>query len=448
MGRPYSKTYIPYLAPAVIVTLFGFLVAYQFVSPAPPRHLTIATGQSNGTYYDIGRKYSAILARDNVTLSVKETSGAVENLRLIADKNSGVDVIFMQGGVAGTGPYEDLVSLGSLYYEPLWVFSRSQLPITFLHDMRGLRISVGLEESGTRALATQLLALNDVNADNSQILMLSGDEAARRLLDGEIDAAFYVIGNLEVISRDLLRSQKVKLLSFERGEAYTRRLHFLSYMKLPQGAIDLASDIPGEDIYMILPTAQLIAHKNLHPALIELLLQAAGEVSSGGGLFEKPGEFPSPQYTDFPLSSDAKRFYISGPTFLRRYLPFWLANFLIRMKVMLLPLLALLFPLVKLFPPFYQWRVRSRIFRWYDKILEIDFQMLDGDITDRKQEFKSRLDWIEREVSRISVPRGYNRELYDMRVHIEMLRGKMIEGDGKQVCKPANGAMRKPETGS
>jgi TRAP transporter TAXI family solute receptor len=426
MRKASTKDHIRFFAPAIVLTLFGFLVAYQFVTPAPPRHITINTGSVTGNYYKIGLQFKEILARDKVTLTVKETSGSLENLQAISSPEGGVDVIFMQGGVTSGRESENLVSLGSLYFEPLWVYHRAALTIRHLSDMRGLRISIGLPGSGTRALSLQLLSFNGVTEENSTIVQRSSSDAAAQLLTGEIDAAFFVVGYPSQAEQKLLYSENVKLMNFRRAEAYTRRLHFLSQVKLPEGAIDFENNVPDDDIILLAPTSQLVARADFHPALVDLLLQAAEEISASGGLFEKPDDFPAPHFLDFPLSEEAKRYYASGPPFLRRYLPFWLANFLNRMKILLLPLLALLFPLVKLLPPFYQWRVRSRIFRWYDLLMEIDYQMLHGDIYEKNDEFMSRLNWIEQEVSKISVPRGFSRELYDMRIHIEMLRGKLI----------------------
>ena len=433
MKRRTAKDYISYFAPAIVLTLAGFLVAYQFVDPAPPRHITIAAGRSTGAYYEIARKYSRILEKDGVILTVRETSGSVENLKLLTDKDSGVDVIFLQGGVGAAAPSEDLVSLGSIFFEPLWVFSRGDIPIQRLTDLRGRRIAAGEEGSGTRELALQLLDLNDVNAKNSRILHIKDDEAVEKLLTGDIDAAFFVVAYRGHAGRKLLLNPDILLLDFRRGEAYTRRLHYLSLLTLPQGVVDFSNDIPGKDIHLLAPTAQLVVRNIFHPALTDLLLIAASEVGSPAGVFEKPGDFPAPRFLDYPLSSDAARFYKSGPTFLRRYLPFWLATFLSRMKIMLLPLLALLFPLFKLLPPFYKWRMRSRIFRWYDRLMEIDSEILQGDIVDRKEEFMSRLSAIEQQVSQVSVPRGYSRELYDMRIHIQMLREKLVAA-GADIC--------------
>ena len=436
MRKRTPKDFIAYFAPAIIMTLVGFLLAYQFVEPAPPRHITIATGRSTGAYYEIGRKYSQILEKEGVTLTVRETSGSVENLKLLFDKNSGVDVIFLQGGVGANAPSEDLVSLVSIYYEPLWVFHRADLSIWSLADLRGKRIAAGAEGSGTKELALQLLDLNDVNVGNSRILQINDDEAVEKLVAGDIDAAFFVVAYREHAGRKLLFTPDIRLMDFRRGEAYIRRLHYLSLLTLPEGVFDFTNNIPGKDIHLLAPTAQLVVRKEFHPALTDLLLIAAGEVGSPAGIFEKDGEFPAPKFLDYPLSSAAERFYKSGQPFLRRYLPFWLANLLIRMKIMLLPLVALLFPLLKLLPPFYKWRMRSRIFRWYDRLMEIDSEMLHADTTERKDEFMSRLSAIEQQVSQISVPRGYSRELYDMRIHIQMLREKLVAA-GADTCPTA-----------
>jgi TRAP transporter TAXI family solute receptor len=421
------KDYLKYFTPAILITLAGFLVAYQFVQPAPPRHITIATGQPGGGYYKLGQEYSRILARNKVFLTVKKTNGSVENLQLLSDKNSGVDVIFMQGGVGTMTSSNEMVSLGSIYYEPLWVFYRANLSIRHLTDMRGMKIAVGLEGSGTKALSLKLLAFNDVTPQNSRFLYFGMVESVEKLLAGDIDAAFFVVATREENITKLLYSPEVKMLSFRRGEAYIQRLHYLSLLKVPEGVFDFTNNIPKEDLYLLAPTAQLVVREDFHPALIDLLLDAAEEMGSPIKVFEKSGEFPAPRNLDFPLSDAAAQFYKHGSPFLQQHVPFWVANFLIRMKILLLPLLGLLFPLIKFFPPFYKWRMRSRIYRWYDTLMNIDYEMLHGDIIKRNDEFMSRLNEVEQQVSEISVPRGYSRELYDMRIHIEMLRKKLIE---------------------
>ncbi len=426
MRKHSIKNYLGYFAPGMVLTVAGFLVAYQFVAPAPPRQITLAAGPTGGVYYDIGQKYSAILARDRVSLTVVETSGSVENLRRLADRKSGIDVIIMQGGVGSTASADHLVSLGSIYYEPLWVFHRRELTVRHLTDLKGMQVAVGLEGSGTRQLALQLLTLNGVTPENSRLLSVSGDDTISRLKAGAIDAAFFVVGYRGRAVQELLYDPDITLMNFGRGAAYAARLPYLTMLTLPEGAVDFTNNIPGEDIRLLAPTAQLVTRDDFHPALVDLILQAAGEIGTANGLFETAGEFPAPMFMDFPLSSEAGRFYKSGPPFLRRYLPFWLANFLIRMKIMLLPLLALVIPLMKLLPIFYRWRVRRRIFRWYALLEKIDFEMLHGDSGGQTHESMRRLNWIEQKLSETTVPLGYSKELYDMRIHIEMLRSKLV----------------------
>jgi TRAP transporter TAXI family solute receptor len=306
MKRRSPKDYLSYFAPAFVLTLAGFVIAYQFVDPAPPRRITIATGQPSGAYYEMGQKYSRILARDGVTLEVKSTTGSKENLNLLAEEGSGVDIIFMQGGVGHTGHSGDLVSLGSIYYEPLWVFYRADQAIKCLKDFRGKRVSVGIEGSGTKVLAQQLLFLNNVTSKNSLFLSLKDVDAVEKLLVGEIDAAFFVVAYRGHAGRKLFDSPDIRLHDFRRGAAYAAHYHFLSLLTLPEGAIDFVKNIPSEDMTLLAPTAQLVARRNLHPALIDLLLMAAREVGSPSGFFERRGDFPSPKFTDFPLSSEAE----------------------------------------------------------------------------------------------------------------------------------------------
>lgn len=427
MRKRTPKEYLKYFAPAIFLTLVGFIVAYQFVSPAPPRNITIATGQSEGAYYAFGQEYRRILARDRVELTVKQTSGSVENLQLMLKPESSIDVAFVQGGVGQSTPSDNLVSLGSIFYEPLWVFHRAELAVRQLSDLRGMRIAVGMEGSGTKELALQLLALNDVTPQNSRFLYTGSLESAEMLLNAKIDVMFSVVSHRAAFIKELLTTPQIVLLDFNRGEAYTKRLHFLSLLKIPTGVLDFVNNIPSRDVHLLAPTAQLVAHKDFHPALTDLLLLAAAEINGKGGLFEMPGEFPAPKFLDFPLSKEAKRFYETGPPFLRRYLPFWLANFLIRMKIMLLPLLALFFPLVRLLPPFYYWQIKRRIFRWYDQLEEVDIELQRGEVSGSLEELMSRLKWIEDQVTEIHVPRGFSKEVYNMRVHIEMLRRKLID---------------------
>ncbi len=425
--------YVKIFGPGLFVLVLGFLLAYQFVKPAPPRQITIAAGGAQGAYFAFANRYREILARNGITLTVRATAGSAENIPLIENPESHVDIAFLQGGTGTLAKTDRIVSLGSLYFEPLWIFHRKSLNPTRLSDLRGLRVAVGIEGSGTRILAEKLLDLSGVTPRNSLLLPVGGDPAARSMATGELDAAFFVMSPAAPMVEKLLTDPSIRLMNDEHIDAYAARLKYLSPLTLPRGAINLAADIPAEDVRLIAPTAQLISSTEFHPALIDLFLTAARVVHGPGGLFEPAGRFPSPHHLDFPLSRDAARFYQSGLPFLRRYLPFWVATFLDRMKVMLVPLFALLFPLFKIMPPIYRWRVRYRIYRWYRELALVDLDYHEKNIREHLNDSLARLDQIENQVVNTSVPLGYAEKLYDLRLHIELLRSK-LEKAGADHC--------------
>ncbi|MGW8324484.1 MAG: TAXI family TRAP transporter solute-binding subunit, partial [Desulfobacterales bacterium] len=346
-----TKDKLKIFGPAILITIFGFVVAYHFVDPAPPRKILFGTGSMEGAYYTFGKKYSEYFSKEKILLEVRNTAGSAENLKLLERDSDGVDIAFIQGGMAALAKTENLVSLGSLYYEPLWIFYQNELTLKRLTDLKGLRVAIGEEGSGTKVLAMLLLELNGITEKNTQFLLYDSQKAADKLLKGEIDIAFFVTTHRSSYLLQLLKSKSVKLMGIERAEAYALRYHYLYVLKLPEGVIDFQANIPSHDLTLIAPTTQLVARSDLHPALVHLFIQTAEKVHKSGGGFERRGQFPSPKYLDFELSPEADQFYKSGPPLLQRYLPFWVANFLHRMKIMLLPLVALLYPLFKLMPP-------------------------------------------------------------------------------------------------
>jgi len=410
------------LGPGALIIILGFIVAYQFVEPAPPRTITIGTGDKSGAYYAFAQRYREILARDGVNLKIRSTAGSVENVKLLTAKEEGVDIAFVQGGIGDPATQPGLQSLASLYFEPLWVFHQREMNIKRLLHLQGKRIAVGPEASGTRAIATTLLAANGVNAQTAALFPFGGREAVEALLGKKVDAVFFVFGPQSPVIQDLLLRKDILPLSFERGEAYQRANRFLSILKLPEGVMDFAKNIPPRDIFLLAPAANLVVREGFHPALVDLLLGAAVEVHSPPGLFQNLNEFPSPKYLDFPLHKDAQRFFRAGPTLLKKYLPFWLAAFIERTKVMLLPLLTLLIPFIRFFPPSFRWRVRSRIYRWYRNLEEVDVKSRVSASLDELKSWTLELEKIEREVLRVSVPLSYAGELYNLRIHIGHVR--------------------------
>ena len=413
--------------PAVVIAIVGFLVAYQFVTPAPPRHIVIGTGSPKGAYFAFGKKYSELFAKEGIRLEVKITTGSAENLKLLEADSDGVDIAFIQGGMGALAKTEKLVSLGSLYFEPLWIFHQKDLTLNLLSDLKGLRVAVGEEGSGTMVLTMQLLGLNGITAKNTRLLSYDSLQAVEKLLKGEIDVAFFVTTHRSSYLHQLRESKSITLMGLHRAEAYALRYHYLHVLKLPEGVIDFQANVPSRDLNIVAPSTQLVARSDLHPALIELFLQTAKEVHESGGGFERRGEFPAPKYLDFELSQEAKRFYQSGPPFLQRYLPFWVANFLNRMKIMLLPLVALLYPLFKLMQPIYRWQMRSRIYRWYSELESVDLEINKEGLTVNLDEYLLMLDNLENKVSNISVPHAYSEELYNLRLHIDMLRNQLYK---------------------
>ena len=408
-----------------LIAGIGFVIAYQFVEPAPPKRIVITTGSDSGAYYHFAQRYATILARDGVTLEVRSSAGSLQNLeRLKADE---AQVGFVQGGVIEPKSDPDeaddsgLLSLGSLFYEPVWVFYRGEQPLTRLTELRGKRIAIGAEGSGVRQLARQLLEANDVPVSD-RLLPLSGLVAAEELQQGRIDAAFVIASEKAPVVQVLMRSPGVKVMSFAQAGAYQRRFPFLTKLTFPHGVADLVRDFPPEDIKLLAPTANLIIRDDLHPALQTLLLQAASEVHGKSGFFQDVGEFPSYKDQMLPLSPDAARYFKSGAPFLQRYLPFWLAVLIDRLIVLLVPVFALLIPLLKVAPAIYTWRVRSKVFRCYGELRFLEDDLKNHFDPARLEDYRQRLDALDEEASQLHVPLGFTDLVYTLREHVNLVR--------------------------
>jgi hypothetical protein len=345
----------------------------------------------------------------------------------LMDEKSDVDVGFFQGGSAFSANAPDLVSLGAIYYEPLWVFYRGR-EIRELAGLQGKKLAIGPEESGARALALQLLAVNAAVLPPTALLALSGREANEQLLQGRIDAVFMVGPPESALVEQLVSAPGIRLLSLERADAYTRRFPYLTRLTLPKGVFDFVNNVPARDVILVSPTANLLARDRLHPALAYLLMRAATEIHAGSALLNKTGEFPAPLDAEFPLSDEAKRYYRTGPPFLQRYLPYWAAVLIDRVWITLLPVLALLVPLMRLVPPVYRWRVRSRIYRWYARLKEVELEFDENPPPERLKELLKRLDQIERSVNRINTPLAYSDNLYAFRQNVNLVRQRVANG--------------------
>jgi TRAP transporter TAXI family solute receptor len=413
--------------PVLLAVVLAFAVAYQFVRPAPPKNFVMTTGSESGAYHAFGKRYQEILARHGITLELRPSSGSIENLKRLRDDDAGVEAGFYQSGTGtpagNTGT--ELFTLGSVYYEPIWVFYRGGETMERLLQLRGRRIAVGPPGSGTRMLATQILAANDAVRPPTHLLDLAGDDAANALRRGEVDAVLFVGGAESKLVSELLASRQSRLMSFSRAAAYTRMFPFLTSVTLPQGTVDLVRDIPQADTLLLAPTANILVRDDIHPALVDLLMQAIAEVHGGPGIFQKPGEFPSVRDVTFPVSPEAQRFYKGGPPFLQRYLPFWAATLIDRIVVMLVPLIAVLLPALRFAPMLYNWRIRSRIIKWYGELKLLEIEIKEHFTPDRHEEFVKRIDELEERVNTRPIPLSFTDQLYTLRQHIHMVRDSL-----------------------
>jgi TRAP-type uncharacterized transport system substrate-binding protein len=412
--------------PIAVALLLAFWVTARYVKPAPPSRVVLATGPEGGAYRAFGEAYAALLARDRITLELRTSAGPRENYRLLRDGTEGVDVAFVRSGIGSPEEAPHLVSLGAVAYEALWVFCRGDRVLDDLPGLRGRTIVVGARGAGTRRLVRTLLAANGIDEDDFTALEIGGLAAAEALLAGVADCAFIFEPPDSGLVKALLYSPAAQLVDFtRRGAAYTKKIPFLTTVVLPEGANDLAANLPPRPVTLLATETELIARQDLHPAIQSLLLQAASEVHEDVGLFNRQREFPAAHKLDFPVSDDAKRYYTSGRPFLQRYLPFWLANLVDRLLVFLLPAVAIVFPLVRILPPLYAWQVRRRIYRWYGELMFIENEMRRTLTAGEKRDFGARLDWIEREVNGLRMPLAFANQLYLLRQHIEFVQHKL-----------------------
>lgn len=406
-----------------LIVIVGFVITYQYVGAPPPKIVRMATGSKNGAYYAFAQQYARLLAKDAIVLEVVSTAGSVENLSLL--KNGRVSLALVQGGSATFDDKQRLQSLGSLFLEPVWVFVRAQQPIKRFLDLKGKRLAVGASGSGTYLLANQLLLAAGITESNTTLVRGDSSQAVASLSQGTIDAAFFVASPAAPLIRSLLEDPNLQLLDFDRAAAYGRLFPFLAPVILAEGVVNLERNVPSQDTSLVAVSANLAARGDLHASLIPALLEAITKVHEGGGLLEQKRQFPSVDFVDLPLNEDARRYIANGPSFLYRWLPYGWAVLLDRLKILILPFLALLIPLFRIAPPLYDWRTRSKIYRWYAVVREIDTAVQEKASAGEAQSLLDRLANLEHEVTSVSVPLSYTGELYNLRLHIHLLQQKL-----------------------
>lgn len=422
------------VGPFLLLAIALLVLAYGWLDPNPPKHVTLATGPAQSAYAEFGKRYAQALAKEGITVELLPSEGSAANLQLLREGKA--DLGFVQGGTSEAGALDDadLESLGSLFLEPVWLFYReaaapadSTPPHTLesLTQLQGLRVNVGTPGSGVPNLMNKLLDSNRVDPRTLTLTQQEQTPATVAFLGGDIDAIVFASAPESSMVQMLLQTPGVKLMDFAQSEAYSRRFAFLSPALLPRGVVDLAANIPPSDVHLVAPTTTLLTRTSTHPALLQLFALAGNSIHGSAGWFKHAREYPNVKNNELPLAQEAERSIQGGTPLLQRYLPFWVANLVERMWLAMGIILAVLLPLSRVIPPLYAFRVRSRIFRWYAQLRELEARAEgEGDTNPLLHE----LNELDRLAEKISVPLSYTDELYALRNNIQLVRKKLQGG--------------------
>ncbi|SHK22845.1 TRAP transporter solute receptor, TAXI family [Roseomonas rosea] len=408
----------------LVATIIGLVIAWRFVSPAPPDTVRFAVSANpESAYARAVEQYAKELEAEDFKVERVPTQGSAENVRLLREGR--VDLALVQGGVPGAVGKERLVTLGQVFYEPAWVFvRRRQEGGSPVQALRGQAVAVGPEGSGTRILALALLQANGLGADAIQPVPLAGNEAAEALVQGQIQAVVLVAAQPNEAINRLIRTEGVELLNFaSRADAYAVHLPYLTPVRLPNGSISLAEDLPRGDVTLMAPAASLLARDDLNPQVAALMMRILRDTHKARSLFAAEGRFPSGLGHEVPLQADAARFYEKGVSFLQTYLPFWLAVTVERLWVLLIPLVTLLLPLARIAPPIYTWQIERQLWNIYNKVRTVDEESAKG----LSMQTAAKLDALDKEAAELKLPDSYADRIYELRRHIAWLRRKKTE---------------------
>ena len=421
------------VGPFVFVAVALLVLAYWWLDPNPPKRVTLATGPAQSAYEEFGKRYAKALALEGITVVTVPSQGSAANLQLLREGK--VDLGFVQGG---TSDYTDadeeiLSSLGSLFVEPLWLFYREEAArkitatatLTSLTQLQGMKINTGTPGSGVPSLMTKLLESNRIEPASLKISSLEQTPATVAFLGGEVDAIVFASAPESLMVQMLLQTPGVKLMNFAQSDAYSRRFAFLSATRLPRGVVDLAGNIPPDDVRLVAPTTALITRNTTHPALLQLFSLAGTQIQGSAGWFKRAREYPNVDNNELPIAKEAERAIKNGAPLLQRYLPFWVANLIERMWLVMGIIIAVLLPLSRIIPPLYTFRVRSRIFRWYGQLRDIEVRMA----SENNNALLKELNQLENSAEKVTVPLSYTNELYALRSNIHLVRKKLQRTD-------------------
>lgn len=417
--------------PFALLTVALLVAAYWWLNPTPPKTIVLATGPAQSAYETFGRRYAESLAKEGITVELLPTEGSSDNLERL--RRGEADLGFVQGGTGAITETdtEDLASLGSLFVEPLWVFYREERArklrrsgtLETLSDLRGWRVNVGTPGSGVPRLFETLLEVNRMAPQDLRLSRLEQTPATVAFLDGEIDALVFASAPESLMVQMLLQTPGVKLMDFSQNEAYSRRFAYLTPVVMPQGMVDLSANIPPRRVRLVASTTSLLARADTHPAVLQLFAQTATRLHGSASWFSRAREYPSLEHSEVPVADEAQRAIRGGQPFLQRYLPFWLANLIERMWLAMGLIIALALPLSRIIPPLYTFRIRSRVFRWYAELRDIEQRHESGEAADR---LLGQIDTMESKVEKVVVPLSYTDELYALRSNIHLVRKKLL----------------------
>ena len=403
---------------AAFATLATIALGIYLGRSSPPRTIVLTTAQPGGMYEAFGREYERRLGQLGLRVRLETSNGSLDNLRRLIARTA--DVAFVQ---SGTYPLADdkrgvVRGVATLYIEPLWIFYRSSHPVDGLAQLAGGAVSVGAAGSGTEAVARTLLERHGASDGGSRLLNLSAVESRRRLLDGTLDAAFFVTSYRDAGIQELLRRHDVKLLSFRHEEAYTRNFPSLGAVKIAEGLFDLRENVPAQDVTLLAPAALLVCREDLHPRVVEMLLKVSRAVHSPGDLLNPPQRYPSRDGMDVPLHEAAERYFTSGESFLSRVLPYWALRW-----AFLVPLLAVWFPAMRLVPEIYEWQGNRVMGRYYAKLREAESSLLRAARRDELQAAIAACEALGREGATLAqtLPVRRQRDMYQWRQHLSLV---------------------------
>ena len=421
------------VGPFVFVAVALLVLAYWWLDPNPPKRVTLATGPAQSAYEEFGKRYAKALALEGITVVTVPSQGSAANLQLLREGK--VDLGFVQGGTSDytDADEETLSSLGSLFVEPLWLFYREEAArkitatatLTSLTQLQGMKINTGTPGSGVPSLMTKLLESNRIEPASLKISSLEQTPATVAFLGGEVDAIVFASAPESLMVQMLLQTPGVKLMNFAQSDAYSRRFAFLSATRLPRGVVDLAGNIPPDDVRLVAPTTALITRNTTHPALLQLFALAGTQIQGSAGWFKRAREYPNVDNNELPIAKEAERAIKNGAPLLQRYLPFWVANLIERMWLVMGIIIAVLLPLSRIVPPLYTFRVRSRIFRWYGQLRDIEVRMA----SENNNALLKELNQLENSAEKVTVPLSYTNELYALRSNIHLVRKKLQRTD-------------------